>query len=217
LSWEGFITWRAGQSHFLAQSQVYGSVHLLAKYAYLAWPLVTIMGAVAPALTVLALLTLRASRRTIFIFSAMLCLGYFLIAFVPERYQVLKRDPYTNEARFTLAWVIFSTYGLAFGSALGVALWRVTRLSQGVITLIRHRKRYQAELFLLGWLAIEIVAYFGFSPIPAVRRVWACWSSHDHWPARNAHLPNAPTKIAFSHTRVCRDGAWAALLRCRLS
>ena len=171
LSWEGFITWSAGRSHFLAQSQVYGSVNLLAKYAYLAWPLVTIMGAVAPALTGLALVALRASKRTIIVCGALVCLGYLLLAFVPEQYQILTRDPVTSEARLRLAWLIFSVYGATLATTLGVVLWRLTGLSRGLSTLVRERRRYQAEFFLLGWLAIEIVAYFGFSPIPAVRRV----------------------------------------------
>ncbi|MCU1268060.1 MAG: hypothetical protein JWM21_4378 [Acidobacteria bacterium] len=170
LSWEGFIFWRAGRSHFLAQSHVYGSVNLMAKYIYLAWPLVTITGAVGPATTVLALVVLRASKRTIVIVGAVLCLGYFLIAFIPGSYQVLARDARTGEPRLTLAWLIFSVYGVFFGTVFGAVLWRLTRLSKGVATLIRRRKRFQAELFLAGWLLIEIVAYFGFSPIPAVRR-----------------------------------------------
>jgi hypothetical protein len=171
LGWEGFIIWRAGQSHFLKQSQVYGSVHLLAKYVYLAWPLVTIMGAVAPWFAVLALAALRVSKRTIIIFSVLLCVGYILLAFVPGAYQNLTTDQHTNEGRLTLAWLIFSAYGVALAAALGAVLWRLLRLSKGLSHLIQHRKRYQAELFLTGWLTIEIVAYFGLSPIPAVRRV----------------------------------------------
>lgn len=171
LSWEGFITWRAGQSHFLAQSHVYGSVNLMAKYIYLAWPLVTITGAVAPALTILALVVLRASKRTIVSLSTVLCLGYLLIAFTPGVFQELTRDTHTGEPRLTLAWLIFSAYGVVFGTVFGTVLWRLTRLSKGVATLIRRRKRFQAELFLAGWLALEIVAYFGFSPMSAVRRV----------------------------------------------
>jgi hypothetical protein len=170
LSWEGFITWRAGRSHFLAQSQVYGSVNLMAKYLYLAWPLVTITGAVAPAITVLALVALRASKRTIVILSAVLCLGYFLIAFIPGVYQELTRDARTDAPRLTLAWLIFSAYGVVFVAAFGAVLWRLTRLSKGAAILIRRRKRFPAELFLAGWLALEILAYFAFSPIPAVRR-----------------------------------------------
>ncbi len=171
LTWEGFITWRAGQSHFLAQSRIFGSVHLLAKYAYLTWPLVTINGAVAPAVTVLALVALRGSRRTAIVSGALLCLGYLLIAFVPEHYQILTRDPRTSEAQLTLGWLIFSAYGVALGTALAVVIWRLTDLSKGVSSLLRDWQRYSQELFLVGWLVIEIVAYFGFSPIPAVRRV----------------------------------------------
>ena len=171
LSWEGFIVWGAGRSHFLAQSHVYGSVNLLAKYRYLAWPLVTIAGAVTPALTILALVALRASKRTIVILSAVLCLGYVLIAFVPGSYQVLTRDARTGEPRLALAWLIFSVYGVVFATVLGAVLLRLTRLTKGAVTLMRRRKRFQTELFLAGWLVLEIVGYFGFSPIPAVRRV----------------------------------------------
>ena len=219
LSWEGFITWRAGRSHFLAQSQVYGSVHLLAKYRYLAWPLVTITGAVAPAITVLALVALRASKRTIVILSAVLCLGYFLIAFVPGSYQELTRDARTGEPRLTLAWLIFSAYGVVFGTAFGAVLWRLTRLSKGVATLIRRRKRFQAELFLVGWLATRdrCLLWLLANPRRAALPGPAGRNHFDHWPAGSANLPDTATKIAFSQSRVCGNAAGAALLRCRFS
>jgi hypothetical protein len=171
LLWEGFIIWRAGQSAFLAQSKTYGSVHLMAKYAFLAWPLVTIMGAVAPALVMLALIALRASRRIILAYATLAILGYLLLAFVPDRFQVLTRDVRTNEERWTLAKLIFSINGIVFVAILGVAIARLTRLNKGSFKAIRRWRNFRNEWFLVGWLGIEIVAYFGLSPIPAVRRV----------------------------------------------
>lgn len=171
VSWEGLITWRAGRSHFFAQSQIYGSVHLLVKYVDLAWPLATITGAVAPALAVLALLALRVSKRTILIVGALACLGYLLIALVPGRFQELIKDPQTGAARLTLAWLIFSAYGVAFGIAFAGVLWRLLELSQGIGTLAHRWRDFEVELFLGGWLTIEVVGYFAISPIPAVRRV----------------------------------------------
>ncbi len=171
LLWEGFIVWRAGQSAFLAQSKTYGSVHLMAKYAYLAWPLVTIMGAVAPALVMLALVALRASRRIILAYAILAILAYLLLAFVPDRFQVLTRDVRTNEERWTLAKLIFSSYGIVFLAILGVSIARLTKLNKGIFRAIRRWRNFPNEWFLVGWLVIEIVVYFGLSPIPAVRRV----------------------------------------------
>jgi hypothetical protein len=171
LLWEVFIVWRAGQSAFLAQSHTYGSVDLMAKYAYLAWPLVTIMGAVAPAPVLLALIALRTPKQIILAYAGFVILGYLVLAFVPDRFQLISRDMQTNEERWTLAKGIFSVYGIVFVAILGVALSRLLRLNQGMFKSLLRRRSFRSEWFLAGWLVFEIVAYFGLSPIPAVRRV----------------------------------------------
>lgn len=173
VSWEGFIYLSAGHSHFLTQSQHYGSVHLLAKYAYLTAPLVTIMGAVAPAFTLLALVALGARRKTIIAAALIITLGYLVIALAPERLQVLTRDQRTNREQIALAHAIFAIYGIAFFAGLFAVIGRVTTVSADLRGALRQWTQYKVEWFLAGWLAIEVVAYFVLSPIPAVRRVLA--------------------------------------------
>jgi hypothetical protein len=171
VSWEGFIVLTAGRSHFLTQSHTYGSVNLLAKYAYLAWPLVTIMGAVAPFFMLVALIALGVRKKTLSIAMALVIAGYLAIIFLPWRFQILGRDSRTHDASLTVAHLIFSIYGIAFFLSVLLVirgmLWPVRDTFRAVW---QERKM---ELFLAGWWLLEIIAYFGLSPIPAVRRVLA--------------------------------------------
>jgi 4-amino-4-deoxy-L-arabinose transferase-like glycosyltransferase len=171
-SFEGFIAWRVGHSHLLYQSQVYGSVHLLKKYLYLSWPLLTLMGGVAPALALLGLVALGVRRRVVIAAGACVALGYVLLAVLPASLNTFSRDPVTGEERLTLAHLIFSVYGVAVYGVLAVVIGRLLGLTRGswANTLARWRE-HRVKLFLVLWLCIEIIAYFALSPIPAVRRM----------------------------------------------
>ncbi len=173
VAWEGFIFLSAGRSHFLTQSQTYGSVNPLAKYAYLAWPLVTIKGAVAPFFTLVALIALGVKKKALAIATTLVVLGYLAVIFVPTRFQTLTRDSQTHEASLTLAYLIFSIYGIAFFVSVLVGLRKLLGPSQGLAAFRAVWQEHKTELFLSGWWLLEIVAYFGLSPIPAVRRVLA--------------------------------------------
>jgi hypothetical protein len=166
LSWEVFIYLSAGRSHFLAQSQIYGSVNLMAKYAYLAWPIVTIMGAVAPFFTLLALVALGVRKKTIVIAAIAIALGFLLIAFAPDRFQVWGRNK-----QITLAHVVFSVFGIGFFASLLLVIRQLTHVSGRLKNYLKGWPEYRIEWFLAGWWLLEIVAYFVLSPIPAVRRV----------------------------------------------
>lgn len=165
LCWEAFIYFSAGRSHFLAQSQTYGSVNLMAKYAYLAWPIVTIMGAVAPFFMLLALVALGVKRNVIVMVAIGITTGFLLIAFLPERFQSWGAN------RYGLANFIFSVWGAGFFASLLFVISRVTRVSRNVTEYLSAWPEYRIEWFLAGWWLIEIVGYFVLSPIPAVRRV----------------------------------------------
>jgi len=166
LSWEAFIYLSAGRSHFLAQSQTYGSVNLMAKYVYLAWPMVTIMGAVAPFVTLLALIAFGMRTKETVLAAAAIVLGFALIAFVPERFQ-----SWGQSQDVTLAHVIFSIFGISFFTALLCVIARLIQIPGKLKSYLQEWSAYRVELFLAGWWLIEIVAYFVLSPIPAVRRV----------------------------------------------
>lgn len=173
VSWEGFIFLSAGRSHFLTQSQTYGSVNLLAKYVYLAWPLVTIMGAVAPFFTLIALIGLGVRKRTLSLAAALVVVAYLALIFAPTRFHTLSRDFQTNEATMTLAGIIFSVYGTGFFISVLLVIRKLAGPSEGLGAFWTIWREHKAELFLAGWWVLEIVAYFGLSPIPAVRRVLA--------------------------------------------
>ena len=165
LLWEAFIYVSAGRSHFLAQSQTYSSVNLLAKYAYLAWPIVTIMGAVAPFFMLLALVALGLKRRIIAPAVIGVVLGFLLIALLPERFQSWGAN------KHAMPHLIFSVLGIGFFASLLFVINRLTKFSQNMKGYLSAWREYRIEWFLVGWWLIEIVAYFVLSPIPAVRRV----------------------------------------------
>ena len=166
LSWEVFIYLSAGRSHFLAQSQTYGSVNLLAKYVYLAWPIVTIMGAVAPFFTLLAFIALGLRKKATILASIVVALGFMLIAFAPERFQA-----WGQNKQITLAHVIFSLFGICFFAGMLFVIARLIQIPGKLKEYLNEWPTYRIELFLAGWWLMEIVAYFVLSPIPAVRRV----------------------------------------------
>jgi len=166
LSWEGFIYLGAGRSHFLAQSQTYGSVNLFAKYVYLSWPVVTIMGGVAPFFTLLALTALGLRKKGFVMVAIAIALGFLMIAFVPERFQAWGQNQQIN-----LAQVIFSIFGVCFFAAMTCVIFRLIHIPAKLKSYLNEWPSYRIDLFLAGWWLIEIVAYFALSPIPAVRRV----------------------------------------------
>jgi hypothetical protein len=171
-SFEGFIALRAGHSHLLYQSQVYGSVNLLKKYLYLSWPLVTLMGGTAPALALLGLVALGARRLVVIAAGACVALGFVLLAVLPDSLNTLSRDAVTGEESITLAHLIFSIYGVAVFAILAVVIRRLLGLTkESRPGLLARWREHRVELFLVLWLFIEIGAYFALSPIPAVRRM----------------------------------------------
>ena len=172
ISWEGFIVLSAGRSHFLAQSETYGSINLLAKYVYLSWPLVTIMGAVAPFFTLIALIGLGVKKKFLWLAAALVVMGYLALAFIPARLQTLSRDLESHEASLTLAHLIFGVYGTAFFGSMLLVIRKLAGQSEQFSFQTIWRS-HLTELFLAGWWILEIIAYFGLSPIPAVRRVLA--------------------------------------------
>lgn len=166
---EGFIVLSAGHSHILRQTGIYGSVSPLKKYVYLAWPLLTIIGACAPALALICLVVLGASRRVIAYAAIGIAIGYLLIAFVPERYSTWPVRYTPSGELITLSHLVFSFFGIVVFGGLTVVIRRLCGLS-GWSGLARWRD-FRVEWFLVLWLLGELATYFVLSPIPAVRRM----------------------------------------------
>jgi hypothetical protein len=86
---------------------------------------------------------------------------------------MFRRDSMTYEASLTLAHLIFSIYGLAFFLSVLLVIRGMLWPSSGLAAFRVVWRERKIELFLAGWCMLEIIAYFGLSPIPAVRRVLA--------------------------------------------
>jgi hypothetical protein len=168
---EGLTALRYGHSHFLYQSGFYGSVNPLKKYIYLAGPLVTLTGALAPGLALLGWTALKVRRRFIVAAAVVVVCGYLSLAFLPAQYQVFTRDLRTGEERLTLARLLFSIFGIATWGTLVTVIWRLCALSLDWQSYFKRWRDYRIELFLSVWLLLEIAGYFALSPIPAARRL----------------------------------------------
>jgi hypothetical protein len=161
VAWEAVIAAAYGESHFLhawRRSRVPLTEWVESKLL-LAWPLATVLGAVTPYLGLLAFAALGASRRLLIAVGTATVLGYLLVAVVPQPYAA-----WLGGAgwRLHLDDAVFGAAGLLLLSVLAAVCWR----------LYHVRPRHQEVLFLLGWLLLEVAAYFALTPFPAARRVF---------------------------------------------
>ncbi len=132
--------------------------------------LLSLLGSVTPALLLLGLLSLGVRRRWL-VFTAMLYLGGVLsISLIYSHFE----GDLTPSARvfgemqppplkFELADVIFAVFGGVLLCVVGLVARALFRSSSG--------EARREVVFLLGWLGLEIAAYFPLTPFPAVRRV----------------------------------------------
>jgi hypothetical protein len=166
--WELWLAEKYGHSHFwyhargAAEAPPEGGSRLagLARDRFeLLLPLAGYLGCLAVGAGLLAALVLRVPRKVLAGTAAVWCVGFALIAALPES-ALMIGDHSGATAFWTLAG---ATWALACAVALGVLLFRV-RKGLGV--------RMSADAwFLAGWLAIEVAMAFGLTPFAAARRV----------------------------------------------
>ena len=158
-SWEIFVAYQHGESHFLYHLRnqglsVWGKVYLFP-------PLLTLAGGVASALIPLGLAALRLPRWVVALAGALVSLAYVLVAVVPAS------NPVSYEFCFNFA--VFGT--------LGVAIWGIVAavafFSRRRIVCICFGFRISSFGFgtLLCWLVVEITGYVALTPFLAVRRI----------------------------------------------
>jgi hypothetical protein len=169
-AWESFTALRYGESHFL-YSLHQRDGHFWIRIVHLAFPLLGMLGGIAPALGLLGLVALGAHRKVVVTAALLIGGGYLVVALVPEPYATFLRDPATGKARLTLNNVVFGASG---ATVVGIALAVVGRLCHrepgGRVTGVPGPGLRQ-EWFLVLWLGLELGGYFVLSPFPAVRRV----------------------------------------------
>ncbi|HKI32667.1 MAG TPA: hypothetical protein VKA46_12520 [Gemmataceae bacterium] len=190
LSWEFLMSLLYGESHFLLHTRERTGTGL--QWARLMPALVTNLGSAAWPAAMVALVGLGARWRGLLVAGVVGLLSYAAVACLSGDLQRSEKvfgisDP--ARAILTFEEVVFGTLGAA-GILIGVAA--VWRLSRPPVTLPRWGDRLlqgwaagpgalwralapprpsRVTLFLLLWLALEVVGYVALSPTPTIRRL----------------------------------------------
>jgi hypothetical protein len=189
VSWELYLIVSGGTSHFLYHAS--HSDLVLGGKVFLAKALLNTLGAVTPWITVIGLVGLRVPRRALLAVASVLLLAQILFILLPEAWLVYAETGRTEGGGGSgpIAWVV---------SLLEHSVWRRLKpinlsfalgglLVAGVVAALFMRSCAKAfwkqaagtsssaqardQLFLAGWLVLELVGYFALSPFPAMRRV----------------------------------------------
>jgi hypothetical protein len=151
-AWEIFTWRRYGESHLLCNVRQKHTLSITPLS--LAWPLVTMTGALSPFSSMLNLAALGARARAVAAIGFLAGLSVLLVAEAPPSW--VQPDK--------LEW-LYGVWGFLAIASFAVIVYRVWPWQQ------TNHKRDQAAAFLLWWLLLEIVAYFCLSPFPAARRL----------------------------------------------
>jgi hypothetical protein len=108
-----------------------------------------LFGEIAPGLILLGFAALGASLRLVLVAAVVLLAMYAMTAFGLR------------------AWSLPGAAGVALWLLTGLAVYRLMRASGRAAEGSNRRD----DLFLIGWLAIELVASYALSPYPAARRL----------------------------------------------
>jgi hypothetical protein len=169
-AWELWLAEKYGTSHFWLHASEASNVPPPAGQSklsafvndklYLIQLLAGHLGCLAVGVGLLAASMLRIPRRWLAVVAGVWCGGFVLVATLPRRWTVLEDD---------------RTATTVFWQASG-AVWLVAVAGCAGVLLCRVKKglgfRLRADaLFLVGWLAIEVVAALALTPFPAARRV----------------------------------------------
>jgi hypothetical protein len=181
--WEAYLTHVYGRSHFLSQLELrrtktpmnesagpierWGSElsATLEKKAGMTAPLFGYLGGLGLPLLPLFLLALRLPVRFVHYFSAVAMAGFLTMTLLPERWAVFYRDPEIQRNVVSVSTIFMGAMGVSFVLLLGAGCAVL-----GFRRTLRLR-RSGTCWFLIGWLVIEVLAYFALTPFAAARRV----------------------------------------------
>jgi hypothetical protein len=172
--WEVWLIDKYGVSHFLfhvrdQQSVTSGISEWLDKKGSLANPLLGFLGGLACATGLYAGRGIGFGKRFVMVVAVCAALGMLAVCFVPYSQGVLLRSRVSGSPRLDLAAIVFYPLGASVLVTLAIAIWTLTfRATRGTLGRLR---RTPATWFLIGWLGIELIAYFALTPFPAGRRV----------------------------------------------
>jgi hypothetical protein len=174
-SWELFIYWQHGQSHFLNNLPSYRDrQEWLDDKFWLVVALLPMLGGVAPGLILLGLLASGGQRPWLILMGLVLACGYAEVAGLDMPPVVIAKTFFLERP---LEQEIFGTFGVLVAAIILVVGWdlcvpfdreETEELSKGRVTNLPRRSY---TLFLFGWLLLEFAGYFVLTPFPAARRV----------------------------------------------
>jgi hypothetical protein len=166
VGWEGLMAATYGESHFLYHVRAQtgdgpeGFALVAEKWNLLSHPLVTYLGGLGFGLCLFAY-PAAGVRRWAAPAALATGVGLLLLLVLPYSDTVFLTNKATGSVRLDLPGVFFTTLG---------GVWFAVLVLGGLPFLLRKRAD-RATLFLLGWLILELGAYFALSPFPGGRRV----------------------------------------------
>jgi hypothetical protein len=167
IGWEGLVALRYGESHFLHHA--HDQSDTLVDKLLMPMPMLNVVGGLMPAVVLLGLAALGRTRAVRLAWGGAVVLGYFLIAFIPERFA-LYSSRFVIGGKFTLGDVVFASFGVVACAVVGAMLCRLGRLARKDWWVRFRAGRYRLEGFLILWLALEAAGCLALSPFPAARR-----------------------------------------------
>lgn len=175
-AWEAWLASEYGVSHFLyhvrAQQSGYGGQSEWAEdKTDLVNPLLGFVGGLACATGLYAGRGVGYGRRFVGVVALVASAGMIAVCLVPYSEGVLLRSRASGSPRLDLPAAVFYPLGVCVLATLAAAVTTlVFRPYRGPLGWLR---RNPATWFLVGWLGIELAAYFVLTPFPAGRRVIA--------------------------------------------
>jgi hypothetical protein len=175
VAWESFMAWRYGESHFLHEFRL-GDQGYLQKLAWWSFPLLALVGGVAPQVGVLGLVALGRRASAVAAAGTVVAAGSLAVALFSVEIDLA---PYAERLGLgdidivccSLEQGIFTLFGAALASIATVIACRLLRIRWANLRRARFWQMHLLDRFLVLWLALEVAGYFAMIPFGAVRRV----------------------------------------------
>lgn len=169
ISWELFIHFSQGQSHFIIHlGQRKGN--FVRRCLHLILPLLTQIGGIAVIIALLGLLACRVTPRIILFTAFLILMGFVSLAMIPTDFLTLK-DSQSGRIWLTLSTILYGLMAALVWGTMGTVVFKLlgsNGKTNNEKSLINER---HLDWFLCIWFMIELMGYFALSPFPAVRRV----------------------------------------------